>query len=81
MQHSQARRVLTRQLPVEFGQHITADHVIALGLSSRSAKGHTTALLICDLGTDYLAFPALMDKKGTTALAALRFFLGTTSCT
>ena len=65
------------EIPKAFGDHLTADHVIAYNDASTSLAGDTVALMVRDLGTGCRCMKAQKGKTAKETFKNLQNFIGT----
>ena len=63
-------------LPKEFGEQVTADHLVSNRNDSLGVEGSAYAVVIFDLGTRYLDCYPTADKGATEARLALQDYIG-----
>ena len=63
-------------LPLPFGDKFTADTLFAKGEHSQGRCGEKYAVVILDLGTDWVTCAPVCERSGRDAEEALRVFAG-----
>ena len=62
--------------PKEFGEQVTADHIIAQDIVDNSILGDKTALIVMDRATQWIDVFPLLSKSALDTAVALKDFVG-----